>query len=337
MSTSDTRTAALAQFVARALPDAAVILAPASADASFRRYFRASAADGRTWIVMDAPPAHEDCRPFVHIAALLRDAGLHAPRVLAEDLAQGFLLLDDLGTETWLAAIRRDPSLAPALYPDATAALVVMQQHVDAHALPAYDEALLRRELALFPEWYLERHHGVTPTTAERDALARIEALLVAHALAQPRVFVHRDWMPRNLMLAQPNPGILDFQDAVLGPITYDIASLWRDAFLSWPEDVVIDGTIRWWNAARRAGLPVPDDFGELWRAVEWTGLQRFLKVLGIFARLHHRDGKPHYLADTPRFVGYVRGIATRYAAFRPLANLLDRVEGVAARTGLTF
>ncbi|MCU0869408.1 MAG: phosphotransferase [Burkholderiales bacterium] len=336
MSTTD-RLAALDRFVAHALPDAAVALAPASADASFRRYFRASAPDGRSWIVMDAPPEHEDCGAFVDIARRLRDADLNAPRVLAQDLAAGFLLLDDLGTETYLTAFRRDPALVTPCMRDATDALVRLQSRVDTTGLPRYDEALLRRELALFPDWYLERHLGYSMTASERDALARTDALLVANALSQPTVCVHRDWMPRNLMLADPSPGVLDFQDAVIGPIGYDIASMWRDAFATWPEEVVLDGTIRWWEAARRAGLPVPDDFGECWRAIEWTGLQRFLKVLGIFARLHLRDGKPHYLADTPRFVGYVRGVATRYQALRSLADLLDRVEGRAAATGLTF
>jgi aminoglycoside/choline kinase family phosphotransferase len=309
-------------------------LAPASADASFRRYFRVAAGDG-TLIVMDAPPDREDVRPFMQVAALLRDAGLNAPQVLASDAAQGFLLLTDLGRDTYLAVL--DDANAPALFADATDALIRWQLATRPGALPPYDEALLRRELALFPDWYVARHLRHTLTDAQRGALDAMFDRIVAANLAQPAVYVHRDYMPRNLMVAAPNPGILDFQDAVIGPISYDVASLFRDAFISWDEERVLDWTIRYWERARRAGLPVRDDFGAFWRDFEWMGLQRHLKVLGIFARINYRDGKPHYLADTPRFIGYARTVARRYDELAPLARLLDELEGITPQAGYTF
>ena len=321
----DARLDALERWLAAQLHGAAFSLAPASEDASFRRYFRATLEDGRSYIVMDAPPEREDCRPFVHVANLLRDAGVHAPLVHAQHLPEGFLLLSDLGTKTYLAALT-EATVQP-LFADAVAALLRWQLATRPAALPSYDEALLRREMALFPEWYLARHLGVRLSGAQRAALLEVESLLVASALAQPAVYVHRDFMPRNLMVSEPNPGVLDFQDAVLGPITYDIVSLLRDAFISWEEERVLDCCVRYWEGAKRAGLPVAPDFGEFWRAFEWMGLQRHLKVLGIFARIRYRDGKPKYLADTPRFLGYARGVAQRYAVLQPLARLLDEIE----------
>jgi hypothetical protein len=312
-------------------------LRPASADASFRRYFRLDArgAPGGSAIAMDAPPPQEDTRPFVRVAALLHEAGLHAPRVLAQDTAQGFLLLTDLGTTTYLAAL--NDASADDLFAAATAALLRWQAASRDGVLPPYDEPLLRRELDLFPDWYLARHLGIELTPARRETLAALSRLLVEACLAQPRVFVHRDFMPRNLMVSEPNPGILDFQDAVTGPITYDLVSLLRDAFVSWPEERVLDWTVRYWERARGAGLPVAADFADFYRDFEWTGLQRHLKVLGIFARINYRDGKPQYLADTPRFVAYARAVARRYRPLAPLAKLLDEVEGVAPRAGYTF
>jgi aminoglycoside/choline kinase family phosphotransferase len=309
-------------------------LAVASADASFRRYFRVAAGAG-TRIVMDAPPGKEDVRPFIHVAQLLRSAGLHAPEVIEVDEQQGFLLLSDLGRETYLAVLNE--SNAPQLFSDAIDALVRWQRATRPGELPPYDEALLRRELDLFPEWYVARHLKHELTTAQRNVLDAMFRRILASNLAQPAVFVHRDYMPRNLMVASPNPGVLDFQDAVLGPISYDVASLFRDAFVSWDEQRVIDWSIRYWERARRAGLPVAADFGSFWRDLEWMGLQRHLKVLGIFARINYRDGKPHYLADTPRFVAYVRAAARRYDELTPLAHLLDELEGVARRVGYTF
>jgi len=309
-------------------------LAVASADASFRRYFRV-VAGSNTRIVMDAPPGKEDVRPFVHVATLMRAAGLNAPEIIEADESQGFLLLSDLGRDTYLAVLNE--ANAPELFSDAIDALVRWQLASRPGELPRYDEALLRRELELFPGWYVARHlkHELTP--AQRDVLETMFRRILASNLAQPVVYVHRDYMPRNLMVAAPNPGILDFQDAVMGPISYDVASLFRDAFISWDEERVIDWAIRYWERARRAGLPVAADFGSFWRDFEWMGLQRHLKVLGIFARINYRDGKPHYLADTPRFIGYVRSVARRYDELAPLARLLDELEGVAHRVGYTF
>jgi len=321
----DSRLAELTRWVAGPLGGAPRAVLPASADASFRRYFRATLEDGRSFIVMDAPPEHEDCRPFVHVAGLLRAAGLNAPAVQAQDLERGFLLLTDLGTVTYLDAL--DPSNAAALMRDAIAALVRWQLATRVGALPPYDEALLRRELALFPEWYAGRHRGRAFDAGQAAAWQSLCDALVASALAQPAVYVHRDYMPRNLMVCDPNPGVLDFQDAVIGPITYDLASLTRDAFVSWEEERVLDWAARYWEAARRARLPVDADFAEFWRSLEWMGLQRHLKVLGIFARLTYRDGKAKYLADTPRFLGYARAAARRYRALAPLAHLLDALE----------
>jgi aminoglycoside/choline kinase family phosphotransferase len=306
--------------------------APASADASFRRYFRLSGArpagGARSWIVMDAPPEREDCRPFLAVARLLRGWGLHAPEIVAEDLAQGFLLLSDLGTQTFLQALT--PDNADRLFADAVRALVQMQARAQAEpaalaGLPAYDAALLWREARLFGEWYLPRHLGAALQGGEASELERALGLLVKSALAQPRTFVHRDYMPRNLMVSAPSPGIIDFQDAVVGPISYDAVCLFKDAFLSWPAGRV-EGWLRgYWEQARAAGLPVPAPFAEFWRAAEWMGLQRHLKVLGIFARLTYRDGKPHYVADTPRFVRYVMEVAPRYPELAPLTRLFER------------
>jgi aminoglycoside/choline kinase family phosphotransferase len=317
----DDRRAALEAWLAAALGGARIALAPASEDASFRRYFRATLDDGRTYIAMDAPPAREDCRPFVHVAALLHAAGLNAPRVHAQDLAQGFLLLTDLGTRTYLGEI--NAANAAGLMSDAIDALIKWQLATRPGELPPYDEALLRRELNLFPEWYVARHRR----KQLKSSLEPIFAQLVKSALAQPAVYVHRDYMPRNLMVCEPNPGVLDFQDAVLGPITYDVVSLFRDAFISWDEERVLDWTVRYWERAKQAALPVERDFGEFWRAFEWMGLQRHLKVLGIFARLTYRDGKAKYVQDTPRFLAYARPVAKRYRELAPLQGVLDELE----------
>jgi len=333
------RLAQLERWLAGRYPDTRLALSPASADASFRRYFRVAlpGEPPRTFVVMDAPPEREDCRPFIHVARLLGEAGLNAPRVLAQDLAQGFLLLTDLGTTTYLEALQANRDLADPLFAAATDALVKWQLASHRDALPPYDARLLRRELELFPEWYVGRHLGIELAPSEREVLDRAFALIIGANLAQPQVYVHRDYMPRNLMVCEPNPGILDFQDAVHGPITYDLASLCKDAFISWDEERVLDWTIRYWEKARRAHLPVDPDFSRFWRDCEWMGLQRHLKVAGIFARLAHRDGKHQYLADTPRFLDYIRPVVRRYTALAPLASLLDTLEGRNREVRLTF
>ena len=317
----------------------------ASADASFRRYLRVDTQGGGSRIVMDAPPAHDNCQPFVHVAALMHGAGLNAPEVLAWDQPHGFMLLSDLGSRTMIEAVQPDnPAASRPLYEAAMDALLPWQQASRPGELPPYDEALLRRELALFPDWYLEKHRGVPLQGKLRDTLDKTFDLIVARNLAAPSVYVHRDFMPRNLMLPtqQGGPlGVLDFQDAVYGPLTYDIASLMRDAFLSWDEEFVLDITVRYWERARKAGLMDYEDwhsdFGSFWRAVEWMGLQRHLKVAGIFARLTLRDGKPRYLADAPRFIGYIRHTAGRYRELTPLLRLIDEVEGTQAAAGWAF
>lgn len=309
----------------------------ASADASFRRYFRVHSGRG-SLVIMDAPPDKENCKPFVDIAALLNHAGLRAPKILAWDEADGFMLLTDLGTLTMMQTI--DPAKPPLdLYLHAVDTLVQWQLASAPGVLPPYDEALLRRELELFPEWYIGRHRNFTLDAPMRKTLDDSFALLIQNNLSWPSVYVHRDFMPRNLMVpdlaeipSKADPrylGVLDFQDAVYGPITYDIASLMRDAFLTWDEDFCLDVTIRYWEKARKAGLPVGDDFGEFYRGVEWMGLQRHLKIAGIFARLTLRDGKPKYLADTPRFIDYIRSTCSRYIQLKPLLRLVEKVEGI--------
>jgi N-acetylmuramate 1-kinase len=325
--------------VAQRLAPATVRIA--SADASFRRYLRVDTEDGASRIVMDAPPDKEDCRPFVRVAQLMGEAGLNVPRVLAWDEAQGFMLLDDLGTRTMIEAIDRDePYANQALYLCAVDTLVAWQSASRPGVLPAYDEALLARELALFPDWYLGKHRGVAVEGKLRETLDSTFQQIIQRNLAAPSVYVHRDFMPRNLMLPvapETRLGVLDFQDAVYGPITYDIASLMRDAFLTWDEEFVLDITVRYWQKAQKAGLPVDPDFGEFYRGVEWMGLQRHLKVAGIFARLTLRDGKPKYLADAPRFIAYIRATASRYRELAPLLRLVDEVEGTQAATGFAF
>ena len=312
----------------------AASLRPASADASFRRYLRLdTATPGASCIVMDAPPDKENCRPFVQVQALLAQAGLSVPQILAWDEAQGFMLLSDLGTQTVIERLDPErPQDAFAWYQQATDTLLQWQLASRPGVLPPYDEALLRRELALFPDWYIAQHRGTVLDDAQQAVLSHAFNRIVAHNLAAPSVFVHRDFMMRNLMVPQQPGGplgVLDFQDAVYGPITYDIASLMRDAFLSWDEDFCLDVTVRYWDKARKAGLPVGDDFGEFYRGVEWMGLQRHLKVAGIFARLTLRDGKPQYLADTPRFIHYIRSTCARYRELKPLLRLVDKAEGI--------
>jgi len=337
---SNPRAQALEHWLQRIAPSHGLqpeSLHPASSDASFRRYFRVQAADG-TRIVMDAPPPQENVRPFVRIAHLLAEGGLQVPRVLEQDVEQGFLLLTDLGNTTYLQAITAQPECADGLMRSALEALVTLQRIDGTGVVPSYDAALLRRELDLFPEWFVQRHHGHALTDAQSNALQGIFASLIANNLAQPQVLVHRDWHSRNLMaLAEHNPGVLDFQDAVTGPITYDLVSLLRDAYIAWPEEQQLDWAIRYWERARKAGLPVAADAADFYRDLDWMGLQRALKVLGIFARLHHRDGKAQYLGDLPVVLQHTRLVAARYGAFKPLLQLLDQIEQRSPLVGYTF
>jgi N-acetylmuramate 1-kinase len=319
--------------VVKVLPET---LRPASADASFRRYFRIDAPDGATYIVMDAPPPQEDVRPFIHVAEVFGESGVSVPKILAQDVERGFLLLSDLGSTTYLHQLTHDT--AHKLYVDAIDALVLLQAQSKPDVLPEYDRALLHRELMLFPDWYIGKHLGITLTEKQTASLNQVFDALLANNLAQPQVYVHRDYHSRNLMvLEQGNPGILDFQDAVYGPITYDLVSLLRDAYIQWDEEMVLDWAIRYWERARRAGLPVNSDVDAFYRDFEFMGLQRHLKVLGIFARLYHRDGKDGYLKDLPLVMEYTRKAAGRYKATAPLIRLLDELEDKGSSVGFTF
>ena len=335
------------------LPDAVFELAPASADASFRRYFRATFADGQTRILMDAPPQQENCRPFLHVGKLFEEAGTHVPHVYAQDLDQGFLLLSDLGNTTYLQALEADVAKAKELYGAATDALIRIQLASRENELPLYDEALLMREMRLFPEWYIAKHLNYTLDEKQTAKLETVFQRIIQNNLAQPRSYVHRDYHSRNLMVTEVNghhksavelshnflfvPGILDFQDAVYGPITYDLASLFKDAYIHWEEAEIIDWLIRYWEKARKAGLPIHQDFADLYRDYEWMGVQRHLKVLGIFARLYHRDGKEGYLKDMPLVMDYLRRACARYIDLKPLLNLLDVFEQRKPEVGFTF
>ena len=300
-------------------------LAPASADASFRRYFRIESknSDFGTLIIMDAPPQYEPLDAFIKVDSLLSEAGLNVPKILEQNITAGFLLLNDLGNKTYLAELNNET--ANHLYQDATDALIQMQLASKVDVLPNYDKALLQRELDLFPEWYLKKHIGIQLTDLQQTQVQKSFELIIENNVAQAKVYVHRDYHSRNLMVtAENNPGVLDFQDAVYGPITYDASSLWRDAYISWPEERVIDWVIKFWEQGRKVGLPMPDDLGQFYRDFEWMGLQRHLKILGIFARLFHRDGKNGYLKDIPLVLEYAITTANRYIELKPLARILE-------------
>ncbi|MHC8336121.1 aminoglycoside phosphotransferase family protein [Pseudomonas sp. LB3P25] len=295
-------------------------LTAASSDASFRRYFRWEG-EGRSFVVMDAPPPQENCKPFVDIAFLLAKSGINVPKIYAEDLERGFLLLNDLGNKTYLDVI--DSENADDLFKDALQALLAFQQLPMVAPLPGYDVTLLRRELELFPEWYVKRELGIEFDSAQQMLWQNVTELLIDSALAQPKVLVHRDYMPRNLMLSEPNPGVLDFQDAVYGPVTYDVTCLFKDAFLSWPEERVRGWLEVYWQQAGNLGIPVQPDFEDFLRASDLMGVQRHLKVIGIFARICHRDGKPRYLGDVPRFFAYIDAVIARRPELAELDVLL--------------
>ncbi|MFT6393559.1 MAG: aminoglycoside/choline kinase family phosphotransferase [Methylophilaceae bacterium] len=324
----------LEQWLGVVLTEKAFTLSVASADASFRRYFRVHLQD-KTLIAMDAPPEQESCTSFIDIAKLFLDCGLHVPEVIVQDMEQGFLLLSDLGNDTYLSQLNKD-TVQP-LYGDATNALINLQLASKPNVLPAYDAALLMREMQLFPEWYLAKHLNVNLDAAQQSVLDKTFTILTQNILSQTQVYVHRDYHSRNLMVCENNPGILDFQDAVYGPITYDLVSLLKDAYISWEEADMMDWVVRYWDAARKAGLLVPSDFSEFYRNFEWMGAQRHIKVLGIFARLSHRDGKDAYLKDMPLVMDYLRRVCGRYLELRPMLKLLNTLEGQEEKAGYTF
>lgn len=325
-------------WLSQVLEGASFTLAPASADASFRRYFRVTLPD-RTLIAMDAPPQHENCVPFLHVAEVFAAAGVNVPRVLGQDLAQGFLLLSDLGNVTYLAAL--DERAAGDLYRDATDALIKIQLASRAGVFPDYDEALLTREMRLLPEWYVGKHLNARLDDKQQTLMQQTFDTLNRNILAQGQVYVHRDYHSRNLMVCNDapdsNPGILDFQDAVYGAITYDLVSLFKDAYIRWEEDQVLDWLVRYWQKAKKAGLPVPADIADFYRDFEWMGIQRHIKVLGIFARLYHRDGKDGYLKDMPLVMDYLRRACDRYIELRPFLRLLNQLENRQTQVGYTF
>ena len=314
-------------------------LAPASADASFRRYFRVTLAGRtphKTLIAMDAPPEHENCAPFIHAAQVFGDAGVHVPQVQSQDLAQGFLLLSDLGNTTYLSALNE--TTAGDLYQDATDALINIQLASRVGVFPEYDAVLLTREMQLLPDWYVSKHLNAKLDDKQQALMQQTFETLNRNILAQGQVYVHRDYHSRNLMVVEGNnPGILDFQDAVYGAITYDLVSLFKDAYIRWEEDQVLDWVVRYWQKAKKAGLPVPADIADFYRDFEWMGVQRHIKVLGIFARLYHRDGKEGYLKDMPLVMDYLRRACDRYIELRPFQRLLNQLENRQEQVGYTF
>ena len=285
---------------------------------------------------MDAPPPQENVRPYIQVAHLLGETGVSVPKVLAQDVERGFLLLSDLGSTTYLHQLNLES--VHKLYMDAIDALLQIQVHSQPGILPEYDRELLLRELMLFPDWYIAKHLNTLLSDKQMVELMKTFDLILANNLAQPQVYVHRDYHSRNLMvLPNSNPGILDFQDAVYGPITYDLVSLLRDAYIQWDEQLVLDWVIRYWERAKRAGLPVNPDVDAFYRDFEFMGLQRHLKILGIFARLNYRDGKSAYLNDLPMVMDYTRRVAQRYIELAPLIRLLDALENKAVQVGYTF
>ena len=326
----------LQSWIAAEFPGRPFELAPASADASFRRYFRLTFTDDPvSLIVMDAPPSHEDCRPYIKVAALFGATGVHVPKLIRQNLEQGFLLLSDLGSTTYLDALTKDN--AHNLYAEALGALMSIQASSQPGVLPEYDRELLMRELELFPVWYVSRHKGITLTEQQTAQLYEVFDRIVDVNLAEPKVYVHRDYHSRNLMVSAPNPGVLDFQDAVYGPMTYDLASLFKDAYIHWEEDFTLDLLARYWETARALGLPVRADFAEFHRDFEWMGVQRHIKVLGIFARLCHRDGKDGYLKDMPLVLHYLRKACERYGELRPLLRILEETDPTVTEVGYSF
>ena len=340
MKTSDTifevsRRGQLEAWLRLILDDRDFTLTDLAADAGARLYFRIKPSGEDSLVVMDAPVAHNDNQQFAFVANLLASHGLHVPKVSHANLKDVFLLLSDLGDETYLKVLNNEN--ADKLFDDATTALIKLQSITELDLLSRYNAGLMSEELALFDNWYIQQHLNITLEENAQSSLNNVLKLITERCMSQPTVLTHRDYMPRNLMVCEENPGILDFQDARIGPISYDVISLFKDAFISWEEEQVLDWTIRYWEKARKASLPVPEDFGSFYEDVEWMGLQRHLKVLGIFSRLKHRDGKNHYILDAPRFLTYARNVAMRYNALKPLLLILDQIEGKTRQFGHTF
>ncbi|WP_037585184.1 N-acetylmuramate/N-acetylglucosamine kinase AmgK [Stenoxybacter acetivorans] len=328
----------LKNWLAQRYPEQTFKLNFAAADADFRRYFRAVFADGNTVICMDAPPDKMSIVPYIRVQQLFHM--VNVPKIYHADAEHGFMALSDLGSTPYLAALQHDSRLEvhKALLLEAIDELIVLQQASEPDRLPEYDETVLRREMQLFPEWFVAKELGKSFTLKQQQSWQQTLNALLPVITAQAKVYVHRDFIVRNLMLTRERPGILDFQDALYGPITYDLVSLLRDAFLEWEEEFVLDLVIRYWEKARAAKLPVPADFDAFYRDFELMGVQRHLKVAGIFARLHHRDGKSKYRSEISRFLNYLRRAARRYTALAPLYGLLVELVGdEELQSGFTF
>ena len=325
----------MSDWVIRDLGLSEIKIDPLAADAGLRRYFRISPENRPTYVLMDAPVEHNDIKQFKHVSELIQRSGINSPEIISENTTEGFLILSDLGDTTYLKAL--NTNTADGLFDEATDALVKWQSASTPTALPEYTEKILLSELNLFKEWYLAKHKGLTLQDNKLTAVNNVFQEIVARNRSENFVFVHRDFMPRNLMVTENNPGVLDFQDALYGPISYDVISLFKDAFISWEEERVLDWIIKYWEKAKKASLPVPHDFGVFYEQVEWMGLQRHLKVLGIFARLNYRDRKSSYISDTPRFVSYILSMARRYQQLKPLVSILEQVENSPSTAGFTF
>lgn len=328
----------LKKWLETVYPDQPFELSFAAADADFRRYFRATFSDGRTVVCMDAPPDKMSVAPYLKVQKLFHM--VNVPQVLHVDETQGFMVLNDLGSTTFLTAMTQEKNEAAhkALLLEAVGELIELQLASRSGVLPEYDREVMLREINLFPEWFVAKELGRELNFKQRRLWQQTVDTLLPPLLAQPKVYVHRDYIVRNLMLQEGRPGVLDFQDALYGPISYDLVSLLRDAFIGWDEEFVLDLVIRYWEQARAAGLPVPPEFDEFYRWFEWMGVQRHLKVAGIFARLYHRDGKGKYRPEIPRFLNYLRRVSRRYQDLAPLyALLVDLVGDEELETGYTF
>lgn len=328
----------LKKWLETVYPDQPFELSFAAADADFRRYFRATFSDGRTVVCMDAPPDKMSVAPYLKVQKLFHM--VNVPQVLHVDETQGFMVLNDLGSTTFLTAMTQEKNEAAhkALLLEAVGELIELQLASRSGVLPEYDREVMLREINLFPEWFVAKELGRELNFKQRRLWQQTVDTLLPPLLAQPKVYVHRDYIVRNLMLQEGRPGVLDFQDALYGPISYDLVSLLCDAFIGWDEEFVLDLVIRYWEQARAAGLPVPPEFDEFYRWFEWMGVQRHLKVAGIFARLYHRDGKGKYRPEIPRFLNYLRRVSRRYQDLAPLyALLVDLVGDEELETGYTF
>ena len=328
----------LKKWLETVYPDQPFELSFAAAEADFRRYFRATFSDGHTVVCMDAPPDKMSVAPYLKVQKLFHM--VNVPQVLHVDETQGFMVLNDLGSTTFLTAMTQEKNEAAhkALLLEAVGELIELQLASRSGVLPEYDREVMLREINLFPEWFVAKELGRELNFKQRRLWQQTVDTLLPPLLAQPKVYVHRDYIVRNLMLQEGRPGVLDFQDALYGPISYDLVSLLRDAFIGWDEEFVLDLVIRYWEQARAAGLPVPPEFDEFYRWFEWMGVQRHLKVAGIFARLYHRDGKDKYRPEIPRFLNYLRRVSRRYQDLAPLyALLVDLVGDEELETGYTF